>query len=150
MKKLVLIILVFTMFTGCSKTTSYEYIEGESQNADWSVESGKIWIRDGEDSLKFKVKYIGDYLIEEGETWSCEVLVCKKDEESSIQDAEVIFTRLDISSKEMSSGYTKIVDTTRDMFDIENDYDFSSVYLRINYAKNNEANDVVMKLLVKS
>jgi len=148
-KKLILIILVIMMFTGCSKTVSYKYNEAVSQSGDWSVENGRISIREGGD-LEFKVKYIGDTLIEEGKSWTCKVLVCKNNKEISIDEAEVIFTRLDIYGKEITDGDTKVVSTDDDVINIENDYDFSSVYLKIEYTKNNEVNEDIIELSLKN
>lgn len=143
-KKLILIVLVIMMFTGCSKTISYKYNEAVSQNGDWLVEKGRISIRDGEDLIKFEIKYIGDTLIEKGNQWNCKVLVCKKSKESSID--EVICTRNDIYGIEMDEGDTKVVKTDNDVINIENDYDFDSVYLKIEYTKESEVYEDIIEL----
>lgn len=148
-KRLLLIIMLIMMLTGCSKTVSYNYIEAESQNDDWSVENGKISIREGGDLLKFKIKYKGETLINEGERWNCKVMVCEKNKESSIDEAKVIFTRTDIYGKEISKGDIKVVDTDNDIIDIENDYDFSTIYLNIEYTKENKAYEDIIELSLK-
>lgn len=149
-KKLILIILVIMMFTGCSKTISYKYNEAVSQSDDWSVENGLISIREGGDLLKFEIKYIGDTSIDEGEPWSCKVLVCEKNKKSSIDEVEVIFTRYDIYGKAMVDGDTKVVNTDNDVIDIENSYDFSSVYLKITYTKESKVYEDIIELSLKN
>jgi hypothetical protein len=73
----------------------------------------------------------------------------KKNKESSIDEADVIFTRLDIYGKEITGGDTKVVSTNDDVINIENDYDFSSVYLKIEYTKNNEFFEDIIDLSLK-
>ncbi|MDF2885604.1 MAG: hypothetical protein K0R54_6180 [Clostridiaceae bacterium] len=150
MKKLILIFLVAIMFTGCSKTVSYKYNEAISQNGDWSAENGKISIKNGGDLVKFKVKYIGEALIEEGESRTYKVLVCKNNEASSIDNADIIFTTHTIYGKEMAEGDIKVISTENDVVNSENDYDFNSVYLQIEYTKNNEDYEDIIELLSKN
>jgi hypothetical protein len=149
-KNFILLVLVVMMFTGCSKTVTYKYDEAISQNGDWSVNKGHISIKDSKGTIKFNVKYNDDTLIKEGESWYCEVLVCKNNIESSIDEAEVIFTRHDIYGKEIAEGDTKAVDTDENTIDIDNDYNFSTVYLRIEYTKGDEFYEDYIELSLRS
>ncbi len=149
MKKIILIFLIAIIFTGCSKTISYKYNETISQNGDWSVENGQISIKKGEALVKFKVKYIGEALIEEGESRTYKVLVCKNNEASSIENADVISTTHDINGKEMAEGDIKVISTENDVINLENDYDFNSVYLQIEYTNNNEDFEDIIELYSK-
>ena len=138
MKKLIIILLAAIMFTGCSKTVSYKYNEAISQNGDWSVENGQISIKQDGTFVKFKIKYIGEALIEEGESRTYKVLVGKNGEALSIDNAEVISTTHTIYGKEIAKGDIKVISTENDAVNLENDYDFNSVYLQIEYTKSNE------------
>ena len=142
MKKLILIILVAVMLTGCSNAVSYKYDEAISQNGDWSVESGQISVKNGEDLVNFKVKYIGDTLIKEGTSWTCKIMVGKNSKE--------IFSVLNIHSKEIAKGDVKDVSTEKDVIDIDNDYDFKSAYLQIKYSKNNTDCEDIIKVELKN
>jgi hypothetical protein len=145
-KKLLLVVILIMTLAGCGKTVSYKYNETASQNGDWSVDSGKISLRDGKDSFKFKVKYEGETLISEGKLWNCKVMVREKNKETSLDDAKVLFTRTDIDGKEIAKGDIKVVDTDHDVIDIENDYDFSTIYLSIEYSKENETVELRIRI----
>ncbi|MDF2820622.1 MAG: hypothetical protein K0R15_1063 [Clostridiales bacterium] len=149
MKKLILIFLVIIMLTGCRKTDTYKFSEAVSQNGDWSVKNGNISLKDGGASVKIKLTYIGDGTIDEGKSWSCKVMVCETNKESSIYNADDIFTRLDIYGKEMTEGDTKIV-SNENVVNIENEYDFNHVYLKIEYTKNNEEYEDNIELSLKN
>lgn len=148
-KKVLLIVMVIMMFTGCSRTISYKYGDAVSKNGDWSVENGRISIKKGDDSVKFDVKYIGDTLIEQGESWSCSVMVCKENTESSIDNAEVIFSRNDIYAKEIAEDDIKAVETDNDVISIDNDYDFSTIFLYVEYTKEKEEYEDIIELSLK-
>ena len=149
MKKLILIFLVIIMFTGCSKTDTYKYNEAESQNGDWSVKNGKISLKDGGAFVKFELTYIGDGAIDEDKSWSCDVMACETNKESSIYNAEALFTRVDINGIEMTEGDTKVV-SNENYIDLENEYDFNHVYLKIEYTKNNEDYEDNIELSLKN
>lgn len=136
-KKLFLAVILVMMFAGCSKSVSYKYNEADSQNGDWSVTSGKIVIREGDDTINFKLKYKGDSLISEGMQWDGSIMVCEKNSKKSYKDAKILCTRSDINGKKIVKGDTKIVDYDNDIIDILNDYDFSKVYIKIRYYKEN-------------
>lgn len=149
MKKLILIFLVIIMFTGCSKTDTYKYNEAVSQNGDWSVKNGNISLKDRDAFVKIKLTYIGDATIDEGKSWSCKVMACETNKECSIYNADTIFTRLDIYGKEMTDGDTKVVSNENDV-NLENEYDFNHVYLKIEYTKNNEEYEDNIELSLKN
>ncbi len=148
-KRLILAVILIMMLTGCSKTVSYKYNEAESQNGDWSVESGKILVRDGEDLVKFKVKYEGETLISEGKQWDCRVMVCKKNVKSSFDNAITLCSRTDINGIEIAKGDKKVMDNDNDIIDIENDYDFSTIYLSIRYSKENVDSEDIIEVSLK-
>lgn len=149
MKKLILILLVVIIYTGCSKTDTYKYSEAGSQNGDWSVKNGNISTKDGGCFVKFKIAYIGDGNIDEGKSWPCKVMACETNKEISINNADVIFTRQDIYTEEMSEGDTKVVSNDNDI-NLENEYDFSYIYLKIEYTKNNEDYEDIIGLSLKN
>ena len=73
-------------------------------------------------------------------------MVREKSKETSLDEAKVLFTRTDIDGKEIAKGDIKVVDTDHDVIDIENDYDFSTIYLSIEYSKENEICEDIIEL----
>lgn len=144
--KFILLFLLVMILTGCSKTVAYKYNDAESQNGDWSVKNGRISVKDSEILLNFNVKYLGDTQIEEGNSWTCKVFVCENNKELSMDEADVIFTQLDINGKVVTNGDTKVVSNDNDIINTEKEYDFSSVYLEIIYNKNNEVIEDIIEL----
>ncbi len=136
--KIVCIILVVIMLVGCSQTVRYKYDEFESQNGDWILESGRVSIRDGDDSIIFKIKYNSDEVINKGESWSCDLLICEENKGKSIDEADVIFSRIDVYANAIEFGDVKVVKTDNDVLNTRNDYDFDNIYLKIVYTLDNE------------
>lgn len=76
-------------------------------------------------------------------------MACETNKEISINNADVIFTRQDIYTEEMSEGDTKVVSNDNDI-NLENEYDFSYIYLKIEYTKNNEDYEDIIGLSLKN
>ena len=118
------------------------------------MKKGQIKVKRGQVFLSFQVKYIGDAEIEEGNSWSCEVMV-HKDKQDDVLDesmehhsnkAELLFSRLDVCSKKIAHGDSKKVDSSELVIDIEEQYDYSTVFLKITGSRGEKTYEDLIEL----
>lgn len=144
-KSILIAFIVLVFLTGCSSIMKKGYVIKESSSKNWRFTGGELILKGGEEEITYSIDYIGnDEFKPSGLTF--EFLICPKDSnKSDVSSAEHLHSNI--------NGYTKVDNkySNKDSFkgkllDLEKEYDFEYLYLKISYEADGIDHEEVIKL----